>query len=205
MTSLGCLELWATVTTITLMRTRSLMRSDRGDAADGAEQDTVLQSFGHEQTPTHGWVSQCVAHSWDASELSKEAAIGFALPTELAAVDVAETHMSLRVTPQCGAPRLREGFCLDLTAHRWRVRGPLPELANHEERARLQRGTPRDSALRARTFAHSCTSLRRKDESQQRLHVDARSRWESTFGHRSWSASWDTQCARTLVIGCHCW
>ena len=64
MTSLGCLELWATVTTITLIRTRSLMRSDRGDAADGAEQDTVLQSFGHEQTPTHGWVIQCVAHSW---------------------------------------------------------------------------------------------------------------------------------------------
>ena len=32
--------------------------------------------------------------------------------------DVAETHMSPPVTPQCGAPRLREGFCVDLTAQR---------------------------------------------------------------------------------------
>ena len=160
------------------------MRSDRGDAADGAEQDTVLQSFGHEQTPTHGWVSQCVAHSWDANELSKEAAIGLALlPTELAGrrgdPHVTSRHSTVRRPP----PPRRLLRRLDGAARRWRVRGPLPELANHEERARLQRGTPRDSALRARTFAHSCTSLRRKDESQQRLHVDASSRWESTFGH----------------------
>ena len=86
----------------------------REDAANGAELYTVVRSVGHAEVQNHGLVIHCVAQSRDAKKLSKEEAIGLAmLATVLAAVDVAETHMTSPVkqtrgasqTPTEGTPR----------------------------------------------------------------------------------------------------